>query len=98
MLTLLYAYMIVVALLSLASFVAYGLDKRQAILGGRRISERNLHLLAFLGGWPGSMMGQRFFRHKTRKLSFLIVFWTVVTLHLGIVGTVGYLLATSGQV
>ena len=80
--------------MSVACFVAYGWDKRQATNGGRRVSERTLHLMAFLGGWPGAMLGQRQYRHKTQKMSFRIVFWIVVVLHVGIVGAVAYVFVT----
>lgn len=83
-----FLYLGTVALLSVVSFVAYGADKNQAANGGRRIRERTLHLIAFLGGWPGAWLAQRHFRHKTRKRSFLIVFWLVVVMHTAIVGTV----------
>jgi len=73
----------------------YGLDKRQATTGGRRVPERTLHLLAFLGGWPGALLGQRHFRHKTEKVRFLIVFWVVVVLHLSIAGAVAYVVVGS---
>src|SRR5262249_52453079 len=86
------AYLMVVALMSLVCFIAYGLDKRQAANGGRRVSERTLHLMAFLGGWPGALLGQRQFRHKTQKVAFPMVFWMVVVLHIGIVGAVAYAL------
>ncbi|SRR6266446_6256950 len=88
-------YVIVIGVLSLVCFLAYGLDKRQAGNGGRRVSERTLHLLAFLGGWPGALMGQRQFRHKTQKAAFRVVFWMVVALHVGIVGAAAYVFATS---
>ena len=52
------------------------------------MSEPTLHLMAFLGGWPGALMGQRQFRHTTQKATFRIVFWIVVVLHVGIVGAV----------
>ena|SRR6516165_7093866 len=90
-------YGIVVAVMSLVCFLAYGLDKRRAAKGGRRVSERTLHLMAFLGGWPGALLGQRHFRHKTQKVSFRLVFWMVVVSHIGIVGTVTYALLTSRQ-
>jgi len=83
-------YLSLVAVMSAISFVAYGLDKRRAVNGGRRVPERTLHLLAYLGGWPGALGGQRQFRHKTRKLSFLIVFWCVVALHVATVGGAAY--------
>jgi uncharacterized membrane protein YsdA (DUF1294 family) len=83
-------YLVGVLVMSGVTFAAYGWDKRQAVAGGRRLPERTLHLLAFLGGWPGAWMGQRRFRHKTKKLSFLIVFWCVAVLHVAIVGSVAY--------
>ncbi len=90
-------YLIVVLAMSPVCLLAYGWDKRQAGNGGRRVSEGTLHLLAFLGGWPGALLGQWLFRHKTQKVKFRIVFWMVVLLHLAIVGAVMYALATSGQ-
>lgn len=83
-------YLSLVAVMSAISFAAYGLDKRRAVNGGRRVPERTLHLLAFLGGWPGALGAQRQFRHKTRKLSFLIVFWCVIALHIATVGAAAY--------
>lgn len=82
------AYLCVVGVMSLVAFITYGLDKQRAINGSRRVPERTLHVMAFLGGWPGALLGQRQFRHKTQKVSFRIVFWLVVALHVGIVGAV----------
>lgn len=72
--------------MSVATFLVYGVDKRQATKSGRRISEQTLHMLALLGGWPGAMIGQRQFWHKTQKLSFLLVFWLTVVIHAVVVG------------
>ncbi len=83
-------YLSLVFVMSVVSFAAYGLDKRWAVNGSRRVPEQTLHILALLGGWPGALLGQRQFRHKTKKLSFLIVFWCVVVLHVGVVGTAAY--------
>jgi uncharacterized membrane protein YsdA (DUF1294 family) len=77
--------------MNIVCFVAYGLDKRRAVKGGRRVPERTLQFLAFFGGWPGALLGQKVFRHKTTKLSFLLVFWLAVMLHIAIVGTAAYL-------
>jgi uncharacterized membrane protein YsdA (DUF1294 family) len=90
-------YLIVVIVMSVSCFIVYGLDKRRAINGGRRASERTLHLMAFLGGWPGALMAQRHFRHKTQKVPFRIVFWMVLVLHVVIVGAVTYALFTLRQ-
>ncbi|NNJ15509.1 DUF1294 domain-containing protein [Pseudomonas putida CSV86] len=68
----------------LASLVCAGLywhDKRQALAQGQRIPEKVLHLLEFLGGWPGALVGQQAWRHKTRKLSYQLVFWMIVLIH-----------------
>ena len=88
-------YLIVVAVMSLVCFIAYGIDKRRAVRGGRRVPERTLHAMALCGGWPGAILGQRQFRHKTQKVSFRIVFWLVVVLHLTIVGAIAYAAAAS---
>ncbi len=66
---------------SVLAFVLYGVDKRRAGTGARRIPESTLHTVAFLGGWPGAFVAQRFFRHKTVKISYQIVFWLIVAVH-----------------
>jgi uncharacterized membrane protein YsdA (DUF1294 family) len=77
-----------VIVMSVASFVVYWLDKRQATNGERRVSERTYHLIGFMGGWPGALLAQRRFRHKTQKMSFRIKVWILIVLHMGIVGIV----------
>ena len=91
------AYWIVVAVMTLVCFLAYGLDKRKAVKGDHRVSERTLHLMAFLGGWPSALLGQRYYRHKTQKVSFRFLFWMVVVCHVGIVVAVTYALLTLGN-
>lgn len=56
-------------------------DKSRAEAGEWRISEAVLHLLELLGGWPGSFAAQRWFRHKTAKAGYQIIFWLIVALH-----------------
>lgn len=68
-------------LLSAIAFGLYGHDKRQARGQGQRTPEKLLHLTELLGGWPGALVAQQIFRHKTRKLSYQLVFWLIVLAH-----------------
>lgn len=67
--------------LSAFAFFAYRSDKRSAQSGEWRVPEITLHLIALSGGWPGAFLAQRMFRHKTAKVSFQIVFWTILLMH-----------------
>ncbi|MCD0248093.1 DUF1294 domain-containing protein [Xanthomonas melonis] len=60
---------------SIAALIAYRLDKTAATHGRRRTPEATLHAIALLGGWPGALLAQSLFRHKTVKTSFQIAFW-----------------------
>jgi uncharacterized membrane protein YsdA (DUF1294 family) len=66
---------------SVGTFVAYAFDKSAAQSGRWRTSERTLHLLALVGGWPGALIAQRVFRHKSRKPSFQAGFILTVVLN-----------------
>lgn len=83
------------AVMSAVLFAAYGFDKRAARLGRSRTRERTLHLMALLGGWPGALVAQRVFRHKTIKRPFRIVFWLTVVANLAALVTVLMLTARS---
>src|SRR3546814_16638625 len=61
--------------LSFLSYLMYWLDKEAAQGGARRIPESTLHLVDLLGGWPGALIAQQQFRHKTVKASFRFAFW-----------------------
>lgn len=75
---------------NLATFAAYGYDKRAARKHNRRVPEATLHLLALLGGSPAALAGQQFFRHKTAKRPFQLKFWAIVVVQ---TATVVYLYA-----
>jgi uncharacterized membrane protein YsdA (DUF1294 family) len=70
------------AVASLLTAIVYGWDKARARRRGWRIPEATLHLLGLLGGWPGALLAQRLFRHKTAKTSFQVFFWLTVLAHL----------------
>jgi uncharacterized membrane protein YsdA (DUF1294 family) len=61
--------------LSIITFCVYGIDKSAAKKARRRIPESRLHWLSLLGGWPGALLGQKVFRHKTIKARFRTIFW-----------------------
>jgi uncharacterized membrane protein YsdA (DUF1294 family) len=61
---------------SLATFLAFAWDKHCARRGRRRVPERTL------GGWPGALAGQSLLHHKSEKLSYRLVLWAIVALHL----------------
>ena len=65
-------------ILSVALFVMYGRDKAAAEQGRWRTPELTLHLMSLGGGWPGALVAQRVFRHKTRKQPFQTIFWFTV--------------------
>jgi uncharacterized membrane protein YsdA (DUF1294 family) len=69
------------AVLSLVTFISYGIDKSAARKGARRTPEAELHVLSLLGGWPGALIAQRVFRHKTRKQPFRAYFWVTVVVN-----------------
>ena len=62
-------YLIVVNLLT---WIIYGIDKWKAKRRAWRIPERTLLLFASVGGCTGALAGMLMFRHKTRKLKFMI--------------------------
>ncbi|WP_018985278.1 DUF1294 domain-containing protein [Methylophilus methylotrophus] len=68
-------------LTSTCTLIAYRLDKMAARQNNRRIPEKTLHLLALIGGWPGAIIGQKLFRHKSKKLSFQVTFWATIILN-----------------
>lgn len=66
---------------SLLSWVAYRNDKRRAEKGRQRVPEAYLQALSLVGGWPGAFLAQRWFRHKTSKVSFQLIFWMIVLVY-----------------
>lgn len=74
---------------SIVSFALYWQDKRAAIAGIWRVPEEQLHLLGLVGGWPGGIVAQNLFRHKTQKEKFARNFWYTVALNVLIFVAIG---------
>ena len=68
-------------LFSVLALLFYQHDKHQASRNGQRTPEKLLHALELAGGWPGALLAQQLFRHKTRKLSYQALFWLIVAVH-----------------
>jgi uncharacterized membrane protein YsdA (DUF1294 family)/cold shock CspA family protein len=67
--------------LSIACIFAYHADKSAARHGRWRVSEQSLLFLGLAGGWPGALIAQQLFRHKSSKASFRSAFWGTVLLN-----------------
>jgi uncharacterized membrane protein YsdA (DUF1294 family) len=63
----LYLLIIYLVVLSLITFLVWGLDKFYARTRHWRISEHHLLNLALLGGASGALLAMLLLRHKTRK-------------------------------
>ncbi|MEV8268023.1 DUF1294 domain-containing protein [Microbacterium sp. NPDC076911] len=72
---------VVYVAMSIVTFVSYGIDKAAAPRARRRVSERTLLVLGLLAGWPGALLAQQLFRHKTRKRSFRRKFWLSIVVN-----------------
>ena len=59
-----------IGLASLFSFGIMGIDKRKAVKGAYRISEKFLFTCAFAGGSAGILAGMYVFKHKVRRWKF----------------------------
>jgi len=72
--------------ISACTYALYGADKDSAAdqASTWRAPEKLLHALEFAGGWPGAFLAQRRLRHKTAKLSYQLVYWLIVAVHVGV--------------
>ncbi len=66
---------------SIIAFFMYWKDKSSARNGRWRIQERSLLLCGLIGGWPGALIAQQLFRHKSSKTGFQIRFWLSVAVN-----------------
>lgn len=71
---------------SVLTYHVYAKDKSAAERTEWRVPENTLHMHSLLFGWPGAIVAQQRLRHKTRKVSFRIVFWLTVILNISAVG------------
>ncbi len=65
------------------TFLVYRHDKRAAQKERRRVPESTLHFLELIGGWPGALIAQQVYHHKSSKLSYQVGFWICVIINSG---------------
>lgn len=71
--------------INVLTFIIMLWDKFQASYHSRRIRERTLYLLTLLGGSPAMLFSMYAIRHKSRKLSFQLVVWSLFLLQLAVI-------------
>lgn len=77
-------YLVVLLVMSLATYRVYGIDKMRAKKEKWRIPERVLLGLGVLGGATGALVAMKRLRHKTRHISFYIVNILAIVLHIAL--------------
>lgn len=75
-------------LASLLTLVIYGVDKMAARKAWRRVPESTLLVFGLVGGWPGAIMGQQLFRHKTQKQPFKTYFIMSVVVSVAVMAAI----------
>ncbi|WP_049022930.1 DUF1294 domain-containing protein [Enterobacter ludwigii] len=69
-----YPFILWLLLINVLTLATYGADKMAARRAMRRVPEATLLVFGLIGGWPGAIIGQQLFRHKTQKQSFKTYF------------------------
>jgi len=73
-----FIYILVISLVAVFITVS---DKKKAIKGKRRISEKNLLLTAFFGGAATMYTTMLLIRHKTKHIKFMLLLPLMIILH-----------------
>ncbi len=81
--------LVYVLLINFIAFITMLYDKKMAIKGNYRVSEKTLFLIALFGGGIGIFLGMYCFRHKTKHLKFQVGIPMLIIINLV---TIAYLL------
>ena len=65
-------------------FIVYAFDKSAAMNRRWRVVEDRLHLFALLGGWPGALVAQAMFHHKSKKAGFLAALFLIAIFNVAV--------------
>lgn len=78
-------FLMFLAIMSLAAFILYAVDKKKAKKGKWRTPEATLLGVGFCGGAIGALLAMNALRHKTRHWYFWVVNIVGLLLHITIV-------------
>ncbi|HCL5251069.1 TPA: DUF1294 domain-containing protein [Salmonella enterica] len=70
------------------TLILYGMDKMAAHKAWRRVPESTLLMFGVVGGWPGAIVGQQLFRHKTQKQPFKTYFIVSVIVSISVMAAI----------
>ena len=68
--------------INLVLYITMVLDKKRASKDGWRLPEKNMVIMAVLGGGLGGLCAMVFKRHKNRHMDFILVFTMTSILHM----------------
>lgn len=84
------------AILNVGAASAFAADKRRAVLGVSRYSEKELLALVVLGGGVGAWAAMLLYRHKTSKQPFQRRFRAIVAVQAMVaIGVVAWIVGTT---
>ncbi len=83
-------YLIYFLSINLISVLVCAFDKHRAKKGGRRVPEKTIFLLCFLGGSIGMYLTMRLIRHKTLHKRFMIGIPLIIILQAAVLLVVKY--------
>lgn len=69
-------------IINIIGFLIMYIDKQKAKKGKWRIPEKTLFIITALGGGIGTIAGMYTFRHKTKKIAFVIGFPLITILEI----------------
>lgn len=75
-------------IMNLFTFLIMGIDKKKAKKGRWRVPEKTLFILVALGGGIGGIAGMYVFRHKTKKMKFIIGFPLIIIMQIVVIITI----------
>ena len=78
------AILVYIVAVNVSAFILFGVDKRKAVKGARRISEAALLSVAVAGGSIGAWCGMKVWRHKTLHGKFAYGIPAVLVLQLAV--------------